>query len=447
MSSWLQQSLSRHRLWLNLWAMTAAFSAYFFMYMFRKPFTAASFSAEGQSYWDDKAVIVSAQVIGYFLSKLIGIRVVSQMPPQRRAWALVGLIGAAQVALLLFAVLPSPWHVLAIFLNGLPLGMVFGLVLGFLEGRRLTEALVAGLCASFIVAGGVAKSIGQWTLNFLTESMSLSLSAAERWMPFVAGALFLLPFVVSTWMLSQVPPPDQADTEHRSERSAMTAVERRKMLLRYGWGLGAISLFYLLITILRSLRDDFAPQILLGMGATIQPSDYAWMDTQVAAFIMVVLGMTSLVRDNRWALQLSLGISMAGFALTAAALVWTSLLSPLGFMVMIGAGLYLPYVAVHTTVFERLIALTRDRGNIGFLMYVVDSIGYLAYVVVLLLPKQVLLAGESPEVAFYQNFRWYCWSATGLSVVAAMVAFVYFSYGLRQPQPVGTQRPPDNVLN
>jgi hypothetical protein len=183
------------------------------------------------------------------------------------------------------------------------------------------------------------------------------------------------------------------------------------------------------------------------MGATIQPSDYAWMDTQVAAFIMVVLGMTSLIKDNRWALQTSLGISIAGFALTAAALVWTSALSPLGFMVMIGAGLYLPYVAVHTTVFERLIALTRDRGNIGFLMYVVDSIGYLAYVVVLLLPKQVLLAGESAEVAFYQNFRWYCWTATGLSVVAALVALVYFSYGLRQAIPNGTQRVVDDVVN
>jgi Family of unknown function (DUF5690) len=36
--------------------------------------------------------------------------------------------------------------------------MVFGLILGFLEGRRHTEALTAGLCASFILADGTSKS-------------------------------------------------------------------------------------------------------------------------------------------------------------------------------------------------------------------------------------------------------------------------------------------------
>src|SRR6185436_21080020 len=54
------------------------------------------------------------------------------------------------------------------------------------------------------------------------------------------------------------------------------------------------------------------------------------------------------------------------------------------FMVMIGLGLYIPYVAVHTTIFERLIAMTRDRGNIGYLMYLADAVGYLGYAAVVL---------------------------------------------------------------
>jgi hypothetical protein len=53
-------------------------------------------------------------------------------------------------------------------------------------------------------------------------------------------------------------------------------------------------------------------------------------------------------------------------------------------MVLQGVGLYLPYIAVHTTIFERLIAMTRDRGNIGYLMYLADAFGYLGYVFVLL---------------------------------------------------------------
>ena len=77
------------------------------------------------------------------------------MPPSRRARAILLFIGAAQAALSLFALIPAPWNFLCLFVNGLPLGMVFGLVLGFLEGRHATEALAAGLCASFILTDGM----------------------------------------------------------------------------------------------------------------------------------------------------------------------------------------------------------------------------------------------------------------------------------------------------
>lgn len=63
-------------------------------------------------------------------------------------------------------------------------------------------------------------------------------------------------------------------------------------------------------------------------------------------------------------------------------------------MVLIGLGLYMPYVAVHTTVLERFIALSRERGNLGFLMSLVDSIGYFGYVVVLLVRKLIKLEGN-----------------------------------------------------
>lgn len=423
----LQQKLASNPVLLSAWALCAAFSTYFFMYMFRKPFTAAAFESTTDSAWDSKATIVSAQVVGYLLSKLIGIRVVSEMPAGRRSVVLVGLILASEFALLLFAVLPAPWHVLAIFLNGLPLGMVFGLVLGFLEGRQMTEALVAGLCASFIVAGGFSKTLGQWIFECLRDSMELSVVQAERWMPVVAGSLFILPIAITTWMLSQIPPPSERDREYRSHRTAMTAGDRMIMLKRYGIGLGGVAVCYLLVTILRSLRDDFAPQILAGMGASTKPADFSWIDTQVAALVLIVNGLSALIRNNRLALQTSLVISLAGFALIGFAITQSEVLSPVSFMVLIGAGLYLPYVAVHTTIFERLIALTRDRGNMGFLMYIVDSLGYLAYVIVLFLPKGSIIGSQSVDHAFFMDFRWYCSVTVLLSVVAVVVAIVHFS--------------------
>ena len=83
---------------------------------------------------------------------------------------------------MLFALTPAAVELRLAVLNGLPLGMVFGLVLGFLEGRRHTEALTAGLCASFIVADGVDKSVGAYLLEA---------GVSEYWMPFAAGLLFV----------------------------------------------------------------------------------------------------------------------------------------------------------------------------------------------------------------------------------------------------------------
>jgi hypothetical protein len=53
-------------------------------------------------------------------------------------------------------------------------------------------------------------------------------------------------------------------------------------------------------------------------------------------------------------------------------------------MVLAGLGVYIPYVAIHTTLFERLIAITKERANIGFLMYLVDSVGYTGYIILML---------------------------------------------------------------
>jgi hypothetical protein len=67
------------------------------------------------------------------------------------------------------------------YLNGLGLGMIFGLVFSYLEGRRITDLLGAGLAVSFIVSSGIIKSVSRW---------ALSLGIDEFWMPFVVGLCF-----------------------------------------------------------------------------------------------------------------------------------------------------------------------------------------------------------------------------------------------------------------
>ncbi len=383
------------------------------MYGFRKPFTAASYETEPFEP-GIKASLVAAQVFGYMLSKFIGIKVISEMTPERRAFVLLGLIGIAEVALVLFGLVPPPYNMACLFLNGIPLGMVYGLVLGFLEGRRLTEAFVAGLCASFIFASGFVKSVGAWLLQA---------GVSESWMPATAGILFLFPLIVFVWMLTQIPAPSAQDIEARAPREAMTRTDRLLWLQRHGLGLSCIVLGFLLITILRSLRDDFAPELWRDLGTTGEPSVFARSELLVAVAVTLTSALVVFVKDNRRALMISIVLSLAGFAIIGLSLIGLqrNVLNGFTFMVLIGFGLYLPYVVVHTTVFERLIALTRDKGNMGYLMYIADAFGYLGYVV-------LMLGGDlfKPDASFLSNFQVLCWWVAGLGMVSFLIAGILY---------------------
>ena len=88
----IQQRLNNYTL-LAIWASVAAFSTYFCMYAFRKPFTAGTF--DGMTVWglDLKIALVIAQVLGYMLSKFVGIKLISEMSPNRRPLSILVLIG------------------------------------------------------------------------------------------------------------------------------------------------------------------------------------------------------------------------------------------------------------------------------------------------------------------------------------------------------------------
>src|SRR5262245_41695094 len=83
----------------SLWAVTASFGAYFCTYAFRKPWTAATFA--DSSIWGiaEKSVLVVAQILGYMAAKFMGIRVIAEMPPERRVAWIVALIAGAEVSL------------------------------------------------------------------------------------------------------------------------------------------------------------------------------------------------------------------------------------------------------------------------------------------------------------------------------------------------------------
>jgi hypothetical protein len=91
-------------------------------------------------------------------------------------------------------------------------------------------------------------------------------------------------------------------------------------------------------------------------------------------------------------------------------------------MVLLGVGMYVPYVAVHTTIFERLIALTRERGNIGYLMYLADAAGYFGYVAVMILRSAFPQGGS-----FLDFFRLTAGALLVIALVTLLGAWFFFA--------------------
>ena len=361
----------------NILCIAAALITYMSMYAFRKPLSAATF--EGLTYWgmDYKIIALISQVIGYTCSKFMGIKIVSSMKPAQRTRYILGLVGVAWAALFFFAWVPRPYNVAFLVVNGLPLGMIFGIVISFLEGRKNTELLGAGLCISFITASGIVKSVGQFLI--------VHLGVSDFWMPFLTGLVFVPFLLLGVWLLGKIPPPSEEDKALRSERAPMTKVERRKFFRDFSWGVILSVLTYATLTVYRDLRDNFAVELWEQMGYKGRAGILAFSEICIALLVLLFIASMIRVIDNRKAFYGNIGFFLASGVLLFATtwLFSEGRLSPMLWMISSGFGLYLCYACFHTMFYERWIALFRYSSNLGFLICVSDSFGYLGSVGVL----------------------------------------------------------------
>jgi hypothetical protein len=379
---WLQQSSLPG---LILYLSVASFTVYSSMYGFRKPFTAASYNQYtlwGISY---KSVLVIAQVIGYAISKFYGIQFIGGMQPAKRAVTIIKLMLIAWISLLLFAVIPFPYNWICMFINGLPLGMIWGLVFGFLEGRRITELVGAVMATSFIFASGLAKTIGKWLL--------LHLPVNEWQMPFASASIFFIPLLIGVWMLQQVPPPSATDIAMRTVRNPMNETERIQFVKQLASILIPVIITYALLTVLRDFSEDFSNELWTETGFGNNASIFAQTSTFISIVVLTAIGGFFLIRNNFKAFQLTHFVIIAGFALTITAtiLFQQKLITPFAWFIAATSGLYLGYVPYNCLYFERMIATFKVQGNVGFVMYIADAFGYLGTVLVLLMKEFITI--------------------------------------------------------
>jgi hypothetical protein len=138
------------------------------------------------------------------------------------------------------------------------------------------------------------------------------------------------------------------------------------------------------------------PELLKGLNVTGNALIFTQSEAIIAAIVTLIAGLTSIIRTNRIAFGTALVLGILGFAFVPLSILLHRIGVVNGFvtLTMVGSGIYLPYVLIHTTVFERWIAIVRRPGSAAFLLTLADAIAYLAYVAALLIKPMVQKSGN-----------------------------------------------------
>ena len=250
----LSSFLAAHKAVETCYSAALGFLLYFAMNALRKPFAASKFDddlGEPLEWFNTgmtlKTALVVFQILGYMISKFIAVKVTSEAKGKQDYW-LVGLCSAAMVSLLLFGIVGSFYPNLTpfiMFFNGLPLGLFWGMVVMYFEGRNGSDFTLVCFSISMIVSSGMVKDVGLTVL--------LNWGVSQYWMPAVVGAIFGPLFLACILGLNQLAPPSRQEVVEKGERTSMTTKDKWDYFVAYWPGLLALWVAVCFLTAYRDL--------------------------------------------------------------------------------------------------------------------------------------------------------------------------------------------------
>lgn len=422
-----------------LWAGGAALLSYSLVYTLRKPFTAASFENAEFFDMDYKVVVTISQILGYVVSKFIGIKLISELQSEERFKFILTSVLLAEASLILFRLLSTPFNVAAMFLNGLSLGCMWGVIFSFIEGRRATDILASLLGVSMVISSGTAKSVGLYVMNHLHVS--------EFWMPALIGAVALPLLLLLGWALNKLPEPNKEDIAMKSERETLNGKQRWELFKSFMPFLSMLFIANIAIVVLRDIKEDFLVNII--DVSAYSPWLFAQIDSVVTLIILGIFGLMVLVKDNLKALSVLFGLIIAGMIVMSVVSFGQQQLrlSPVIWLFIQSLCLYIAYLTFQTIFFDRFIAYFRIRGNVGFFIVTTDFLGYTGTVLVLVLKEFC-----NPDIdwaVFYNQFAGY----VGIFCCVTFVcSFVYLhqrfrkEIGMTAPREETIEATPQNAI-
>jgi hypothetical protein len=202
----------------------------------------------------------------------------------------------------------------------------------------------------------------------------------------------------------------------------MNRAERKQFLIRFLPGIILTIIIYVLLTIMRDVRDNFEVEIWADLGVKSN-SIYTNIDSIISIIVLVAMSMLILVKKNLKAFSIIHLLIIGGCVLVGVSttLYTLKLISPISWMTMAGLGLYLGYVPYNAIFFERMIATFNYRSNVGFIMYVADSMGYLGSVSILLVKEL-----GRPNISWGNFFKEGVMIVAVVGGICGVLSLIYF---------------------
>ena len=397
-----------------LWAGGAALLSYSLVYALRKPFTAASFDGIEAFGFDYKVLATIIQILGYLIAKFIGIKLISELKRENRLKFMLVSIVVAELSLVAFGLLPTPYNMFAMFFNGLSLGCMWGVIFSFIEGRRMTDILASLLGISIVISSGTAKSIGLFVMD--------SLHVSEFWMPALIGAFALPLLAILGYSLTCLPQPTAQDIAQKSNRVTLNGKQRKELFVNFMPFLVLLFVANLMLVVLRDIKEDFLVKIIDMSGHSSWM--FAQVDTIVTLIILALFGTMVFVKSNMKVLIILLGMVVVGTAtMSFVSFNYDFLqLDSITWLFIQSLSLYIAYLCFQSIFFDRFIACFKIKGNVGFFIVTIDFIGYTGTVIVLMFKEFV--HADIDWLEFYNLLSGYVGLICTVAFTCAMVYLI-----------------------
>lgn len=402
----------------------SAFGFYSSIYFIKVCVFAARWSGHTWFDMDYKTALAIAQSTGYLVGKLPAALLTPKLGQTQLLWGVLVVVWCAGILVLALGVLPSAFGPPCLFLASACLASAWSLMMRFIEGRALTDAIVAVVSLSWIGVSGVVKTVGvQLVLSGLPERAMVVACACFG---LVSGTSFAL-------AMASRPPPSALDERVRGARRAMRSIRREGLLLlsRHGPGIALTTCAYMLCGTLRVYRDFFMPELFAEAGLQGHPASFALSEGCIALLVIVTVGSFARIGDNRLAYNVILVTATCGVLLVlAATLAWRhGVLGGLGWITAVGAGVFLMYMPIGCSFYDRLLGAACEQLTTTLLSVIQDASTTAGAAALLLYkeygwrPARVAQAGGSSASAFFAAAATAVGALSAVLLLCATVAF------------------------